>query len=147
MKEVYVNSLSIPGIERFAVGFDKMFDELSRTAGSLNGSNYPPYNIIRNTETTYTIEVAVAGFTESELDVELKNGELHVVGKKEGLTEDPAKYLHNGIAARNFIRTFALAENVEVQEAAVKNGILSVTLEHIIPESAKPKKIAITFQK
>ena len=78
MKEVYVNSLSIPGIERFAVGFDKMFDELSRTAGSLNGSNYPPYNIIRNTETTYTIEVAVAGFTESELDVELKNGELHV---------------------------------------------------------------------
>ena len=147
MKEVYVNSLSIPGIERFAVGFDKMFDELSRTDGSLNGSNYPPYNIIRNTETTYTIEVAVAGFTESELDVELKNGELHVVGKKEGLTEDPAKYLHNGIAARNFIRTFALAENVEVQEAAVKNGILSVTLEHIIPESAKPKKIAITFQK
>ncbi len=147
MKEVYVNSLNIPGIERFAVGFDKMFDELSRTAGSLNGSNYPPYNIIRNTETTYTIEVAVAGFTESELDVELKNGELHGVGKKEGLTEDPAKYLHNGIAARNFIRTFALAENVEVQEAAVKNGILSVTLEHIIPESAKPKKIAITFQK
>lgn len=147
MKEVYVNSLSIPGIERFAVGFDKMFDELSRTAGSLNGSNYPPYNIIRNTETTYTIEVAVAGFTESELDVELKNGELHVAGKKEGLTEDPAKYLHNGIAARNFIRTFALAENVEVQDAAVKNGILSVTLEHIIPESAKPKKIAITFQK
>ena len=147
MKEVYVNSLGIPGIHRFAVGFDRMFDELSRTAGTLNSSNYPPYNIIKHNETTYTIEVAVAGFDETELDVELKDGELHVKGEKTTGEPDGSDYLHNGIAARNFLRTFALAENVEVRGATVKNGILSVTLEHIIPESAKPKKIAITFQK
>jgi molecular chaperone IbpA len=147
MKQVYINSLDIPSIQRFAVGFDRMFDELSRTAGSLNASNYPPYNIIKESETIWKIEVAVAGFDESELDVEIVNNELVVTGAviKENKVE--AQYLHQGIAGRDFERTFALAENVEVKGAQVKNGILTVTLEHIVPESAKPKKIAITFQK
>ena len=147
MKQVYINTLDIPSIQRFAVGFDRMFDELSRTAGSLNASNYPPYNIIKESETIWKIEVAVAGFDESELDVEIVNNELVVTGAviKENKVE--AQYLHQGIAGRDFERTFALAENVEVKGASVKNGILTVTLEHIVPESAKPKKIAITFQK
>jgi molecular chaperone IbpA len=147
MKQVYVNSLDIPGISKFAVGFDRMFDELTKTAGSLNGTNYPPYNIIKSGENTYVIEVAVAGFEESELDVEVKDSELIVKGEKQSREEDGPEYLHQGIAYRNFLRTFALAENVEVQGASVKNGVLAVTLEHIVPESAKPKKIAITFQK
>jgi molecular chaperone IbpA len=147
MKEVYVNSLDIPSISRFAVGFDRLFNDLTRTAGSLNGTNYPPYNIIKSGETTYVIEVAVAGFAESELDVEVKDGELIIKGEKEGKDEQGPEYLHQGIAHRNFLRTFALAENVEVKGASVKNGILAITLEHIIPESAKPKKIAITFEK
>ena len=147
MKQVYINTLDIPSIQRFAVGFDRMFDELSRTAGTLNASNYPPYNIIKESETIWKIEVAVAGFDESELDVEIVNNELVVAGAviKENKVE--AQYLHQGIAGRDFERTFALAENVEVKGAQVKNGILTVTLEHIVPESAKPKKIAITFQK
>jgi molecular chaperone IbpA len=147
MKQVYINTLDIPSIQRFAVGFDRMFDELSRTAGTLNASNYPPYNIIKESETIWKIEVAVAGFDESELDVEIVNNELVVTGAviKENKVE--AQYLHQGIAGRDFERTFALAENVEVKGAQVKNGILTVTLEHIVPESAKPKKIAITFQK
>lgn len=147
MKQVYVNSLDIPSISRFAVGFDRMFDELTKTAGTLNSTNYPPYNIIKSGENTYVIEVAVAGFEESELDVEVKNGELIVKGEKQSREEDGPEYLHQGIAYRNFLRTFALAENVEVKGASVKNGVLAVTLEHIVPESAKPKKIAITFQK
>jgi molecular chaperone IbpA len=112
----------------------------------LNATNYPPYNIIKESETIWKIEVAVAGFDESELDVEIVNNELIVKGskEKEGVATN---YLHQGIGARDFERTFALAENVEVKGAAVKNGILTVTLEHIVPESAKPKKIAITFQK
>ena len=146
MKQVYVNSLDIPQLQRFAVGFDRMFDELARTAGTLNATNYPPYNIIKESETVYKIEVAVAGFEESELDVELVNGELIIRGETDK-TVTEAQYLHQGIAGRDFVRTFALAENVEVKGAAVKNGILTVTLEHIIPESAKPKKIAITCQK
>jgi len=145
MKQVYVNTLDIPSIQRFAVGFDRMFDELSRTAGSLNATNYPPYNIIKESETIYKIEVAVAGFEESELDVETVDNELVIKGNK--AIEANGEYLHQGIAGRDFVRTFALFENVEVKGADVKNGILTVTLEHIIPESAKPKKIAITFQK
>jgi molecular chaperone IbpA len=145
MKQVYVNTLDIPSIQRFAVGFDRMFDELSRTAGTLNATNYPPYNIIKESETIYKIEVAVAGFEESELDVETVDNELIIKGNK--AIEANGEYLHQGIAGRDFVRTFALFENVEVKGADVRNGILTVTLEHIIPESAKPKKIAITFQK
>ena len=145
MKQVYVNTLDIPSIQRFAVGFDRMFDELSRTAGTLNATNYPPYNIIKESETIYKIEVAVAGFEESELDVETVDNELVIKGNK--AIEANGEYLHQGIAGRDFVRTFALFENVEVKGADVRNGILTVTLEHIIPESAKPKKIAITFQK
>jgi len=145
MKQVYVNSLDIPQLQRFAVGFDRLFDDLARTAGTLNATNYPPYNIIKESETIYKIEVAVAGFEETELDVEVANNELVIRGNK--AIEAAAEYLHQGIAGRNFERTFALFENVEVKGADVKNGILTVTLEHIIPESAKPKKIAITFQK
>ena len=147
MKQVYINSLDIPSIQRIAVGFDRMFDELSRTAGSLNASNYPPYNIIKETETIWKIEVAVAGFDESELDVEIVNNELVVTGAVNKENKVETQYLHQGIAGRDFERTFALADNVEVKGASVKNGILTVTLEHILPESAKPKKIAITFQK
>ena len=79
MKQVYVNTLDIPSIQRFAVGFDRMFDELSRTAGTLNATNYPPYNIIKESETIYKIEVAVAGFEESELDVETVDNELVII--------------------------------------------------------------------
>ena len=147
MKQVYINSLDIPSIQRFAVGFDRMFDELSRTAGTLNASNYPPYNIIKETETIWKIEVAVAGFDESELDVEIVNNELVVTGAVNKENKAEQQYLHQGIAGRDFERTFALADNVEVKGASVKNGILTVTLEHTLPESAKPKKIAITFQK
>jgi molecular chaperone IbpA len=145
MKQVYINTLDIPSIQRFAVGFDRMFDDLSRTAGTLNASNYPPYNIIKESETIYKIEVAVAGFEETELDVETVDNELVIRSNK--VIEANCEYLHQGIAGRDFVRTFALFENVEVKGADVKNGILTVTLEHIIPESAKPKKIAITFQK
>jgi molecular chaperone IbpA len=147
MKQVYINTLDIPSIQRFAVGFDRMFDELSRTAGTLNASNYPPYNIIKESETIWKIEVAVAGFDESELDVEIINNELVVTGAVNKENKVETQYLHQGIAGRDFERTFALADNVEVKGASVKNGILTVTLEHIVPESAKPKKIAITFQK
>ena len=147
MKQVYVNSLDIPQIQRFAVGFDRMFDELARTAGSLNGTNYPPYNIVRIAENEYEIEVAVAGFTEDELDVEMQNGELFVRGESKATDTRVGNYLHQGIAGRDFVRTFALFENVEVKGASVRNGILTIKLEVFVPEHEKPKKIAITFEK
>jgi molecular chaperone IbpA len=135
-----------PDIRRFAVGFESIFINLNRTAGTLNATNYPPYNIVRYSETAYTVEIAVAGFAEDELDIEVVNHELVVHGASK-LVDDPnVEYIHRGIATRNFVRSFALAENVEVKGAVVKNGILTVMLEHIIPETAKPRKVAISFQ-
>lgn len=147
MKQHYITSFDIPTISRFAVGFDRMFDELQRTATSLNGTNYPPYNIVRTSETEYDIELAVAGFAEDELEVETQNGELHVRGLSNREEDRDGTYIHQGIASRNFVRTFALADNVEVKTATVKNGILTIRLNVVVPESEKPKKIAITFHK
>jgi molecular chaperone IbpA len=136
-----------PDITRFAVGFDRMFDELARTAGSLSASNYPPYNIVHTAEHEYDIEIAVAGFDEDELDIELQNGELTVRGESKSEVARAGNYLHQGIASRNFTRKFALADHVEIRGASVKNGIMTIKLEIIVPEHEKPKKIAITFEK
>ena len=141
------NMVEFPQITKFAVGFDRVFDELARTAGTLNAGNYPPYNIIRTAETEYDIEIAVAGFAEDELDIETQNGELIVKGESKSEADRVGNYIHQGIASRNFVRTFALADNVEIRGASVKNGILTIKLEVIVPEHEKPKKVAITFEK
>lgn len=146
MKQVYNATFDIPGINRFAVGFDRLFDELHRTASNVN-TNYPPYNIVKHSESNYSIEVAVAGFAEADLDVEVVDNELTIKGERHTDESKETVYLYQGIAARNFTRSFALAEHVEVKGATVKNGILTVDLEHKIPEAAKPKKVAITFTK
>jgi len=147
MKEHYITSFDISNLPRFAVGFDRMFAELARTQEKLNNTNYPPYNILRTAETEYAIEVAVAGFEEDELEVELVDGELIIRGESKSNTiENTGNYLHHGIAARNFVRTFALPDDAEVKNATVRNGILKVTVEIFIPQSTK-KSIAITFEK
>jgi molecular chaperone IbpA len=133
-------------IHRHAIGFDSLFDQLNRTfANSKTDGNYPPHNVLKVDDTHYVIEVAVAGFAESEIDVELKDNVLTVRGEQD--KKDEIEYLHKGISTRNFVRTFPLAEHIEVRGATVKNGILAIALEQVIPEEDKPKKIAITFAK
>lgn len=145
MKQVYNATFDIPGINRYAVGFDRLFSELQRSATNSN-PNYPPYNIVRHSDTNYSIEVAVAGFAEEDLNVEIvDNNILTINGDRHNVETTETEYLHQGIAARNFIRSFTLAEHVEVKAATVKNGILTVNLEHTIPEAAKPRKVAISF--
>ena len=147
MKQHYVTTFDIANLPRFAIGFDRIFEELARTQEKMNNTNYPPYNIIRIAETEYAIEVAVAGFNEDELDVEEVDGELVIKGEtKPREVDHTGNYLHQGIAARNFTRTFALPDDAEVTNATVKNGILTVNVEVYIPESTK-KKIAIAFEK
>jgi molecular chaperone IbpA len=120
---------------------------MNRTFANSRGSdNYPPYNIAQLDDTHYIIEVAVAGFAEKEIDVELKDQHLVVKGTKEK-KESEIKYAHKGISNRNFERDFTLADNVQVKGATVQNGILAIALEVIVPEEQKPKKIEITFQK
>lgn len=149
MTQYSIHTIDLPSLARHAIGFDRMFDELNRTfANSRGGDNYPPHNVIQLDDTHFVVEVAVAGFAESELDVELKDNVLVVKGEREKVEgETTPKYLHKGISARNFTRNFPLAENVEVRGATVKNGVLAIALELVIPEEQKPKKIAITYTK
>lgn len=148
MTNLSLRSLDIPSIHKFAVGFDNMFDEIMRTTAQT--TNYPPYNVVKHGEDKFSIELAVAGFREGDIDVTVENNQLSIKGEKAiGLTEEESKteYLHRGISARNFIRTWTLADHVEVTGATVQDGILTVSLERIVPEEKKPKKIAINFAK
>ena len=148
MTNFTIRTLDLPSLHRHAIGFDRMFEELNRTFANSKADNYPPHNVVQLDDTHFVVEVAVAGFKESEIDVELKDGVLTVKGEKVKLDEEPkVEYLHKGISARNFSRNFPLAENVEVRGATVENGILAVALELVVPEEKKPKKIAITYKK
>lgn len=146
MKEHYIASFDIAALPRFAVGFDHILEELVRTQEKLSNGNYPPYNIVRLAETEYAFEIAVAGFEETELDVEVVDGELVIKGESNTIDQHEGNYLHRGLARRNFVRTFALAENTQVKGATVRNGILTITVEIFLPQS-KVEKVAITFEK
>jgi HSP20 family molecular chaperone IbpA len=147
MTQFTLNTLDLPALHRHAIGFDRVFDELNRTfAASRSDGTYPPYNISKLDDTHYVVEVAVAGFRENELDVELKEGVLTVTGEQVKPENEP-QYLHKGISARNFTRTFTLAEHMEVRGATVTHGILAIALEHVIPEEKLARKIAISFKK
>jgi molecular chaperone IbpA len=124
---------------RSTVGFDHLFNMLDQAAEVGNG--YPPYNIERTDETHYRISVAVAGFAEKDITVEVKDGVLSVVGKREEAAKQ--SYLHQGIAGRAFERRFQLAEHVEVRAAKLENGLLHIDLERVVPEEKKPRRITI----
>ncbi len=148
MTQFNIRTLDLPSLHRSAIGFDRMFEELNRTFANSKQGNYPPHNIVQVNETNFVVEVAVAGFAESEINVELADNVLTVTGEKVKDAEKSAPtYLHQGISNRNFARDFTLADNVEVRGAVVENGILSVSLELVVPEEKKPKKIALTFKK
>jgi molecular chaperone IbpA len=122
---------------RSTVGFDHLIDLLE----SASEQGYPPYNIERSDENNYRVTVAVAGFAEKDLSVDVKDGVLTVSGRRE--TKDSATYLHQGIAGRAFERSFQLAEHVEVRGARLENGLLHVDLERVVPEEKKPRRITI----
>lgn len=127
----------------FFIGFDQLFNKLNTPSGQ---ANYPPYNLIKTDEDTYVIELAVAGFSEEDLDITLHDGVLTIKGDVKTKDAD-SKYLHRGIATRNFTRTFTLANTIEVMGAQVYNGMLQIRLQNIVPDAKKPKKIAIGYQK
>ena len=112
-----------------------------------SNSNYPPHNVIKTGEDAFTIEVAVAGFTEGEIDISLDKRQLSIVGERKREEDENYEYLHRGISKRDFKHVFTLAEHIEVRNASIQDGILSVYLERQVPEEAKPKSIAITYQK
>lgn len=128
---------------RTAIGFDRManmLDNISRTEQAQGG--YPPYNIELLDENEYRITMALAGFSSEEITIEAEQNTLKISGKKQDQIEGK-KFLHQGIAARNFERHFQLADHVRVESARLENGLLHVDLVREIPEAMKPRKIAI----
>jgi molecular chaperone IbpA len=140
-----MRSFDLSPLYRSTVGFDRMFNLLDTLGGVDNsGQTYPPYNIERTGENDYRVTMAVAGFSEDDLNVEVKEGTLTVKGDKKSEAEQKEEqYLYRGIAARAFERRFQLADHVEVKGATLENGLLHIDLVREIPETAKPRAIAI----
>ena len=131
---------------RSTIGFDRLLTLLDKASGADNSQTYPPYNIERTSENHYRITLAVAGFAESELNVETKEGVLTIRGAKDAQPKGDAEkleMLYQGIAARAFERRFHLADHVSAVKAAVENGLLHVELVREVPEAAKPRTISI----
>lgn len=148
MTNLTLRSFDIPSIHKFAVGFDSVFDEILRTTNQ--NSNYPPYNIVKHGEDKFVIELAIAGFADSEVDITVEKNQLVVKGEKQIELTDSTQtieYVHRGISARSFVRSWTLADYVEVSGAKMENGILSIALDRIVPEEQKPKRIKITYTK
>ncbi len=127
---------------RSSVGFDhlaRMLDE----ATTFETPTYPPYNIERVGEDEYLITVAIAGFTADDVNIEVKGGDLTITGKKNDKPEAKKDFLHQGIAGRNFQRSFQLADHVEVQSAELNAGLLQISLKRVVPEALKPRTITI----
>lgn len=129
---------------RSTIGFDRLFSLLDQAGGFESAPTYPPYNIERTGENAYRISVAVAGFSQPELSIEVKENTLTIRGEKQAQSEEKAgETLYQGIAARAFERIFQLADFVQVKGAALENGLLHVDLVREIPEAKKPRQIAI----
>jgi molecular chaperone IbpA len=140
-----LRSLDIPSIHKFGIGFESVLDELMRMNSGQTTTNYPPYNIIKCSENDFDIELALAGFTEGEIDIQIENRVLTITGSKIQDFNNSKEYLHHGISNRNFVREFTLAEHVEVKEATNANGILTLHLERKLPKEMQPKSIAIKY--
>ena len=146
-KTLTLRSFDLPALTKFGIGFDNMFDELMRVSAQQSSTNYPPYNIVQINDDEYMISLAVAGFGLDNLSVTKDKKFLIIEGKE--YQSDSEKivpnYLHKGISNRDFRREFQLADHVEISNAHLELGILSVYLKREVPEDAKPKTIAITY--
>jgi len=129
----------------FSVGFDDMFDHFDSMV-SMGSSNYPPYNIVKTDKNSYNIEIALAGFNKKDISVEVENGILTIESIKDKDTkevEDNDGILHKGISKRYFKKQFTIADDVKVNGAELKDGLLKVSMEKIIPEARKLRQITV----
>jgi molecular chaperone IbpA len=145
----FAKLFDMPSMDKLLVGYEPMFKRLEEAHESLTKAipNYPPYNIVKIDDNKYVIEMAVAGFGKSNLDIEIQDGTLVVSGQsqladmyEEGINNT---YIYKGIADRNFTRKFSIADSVEIKNADLINGMLKIWLENIIPDNKKPKKVDI----
>lgn len=132
---------------RHTVGFDRFDELLDATLRSDQANGYPPYDIIREGDNRYRVVMAVAGFARDEISVTVQENVLRITGKPVTERDERRTWLHRGIARRAFDRTFRLADHVEVEDAGLSDGLLTVALKRVIPESKKPREIPIDGHK
>ena len=138
-----MRTIDFSPLYRSVVGFDRLADLLD-SAASEAATGYPPYNIERTGDHQYRVEIAVAGFKPEELNIEARENTLTVQGKKAANDDSAKRYLHRGLAERNFERRFQLADHVVVTGAALADGLLSISLERQLPEALKQRRIEIS---
>ena len=132
---------SLAHLNRALIGFDRIFNDFENRHVSAN-TNYPPYNVLKHDDDHFEIEIAVAGFDREDVTVEVDQNQLIIKGQRTK-EEDIGKYIHRGLAARDFERVFTLMDHMEVGEAELTNGILSVKITRVVPEALKPRSITI----
>ena len=126
----------------YAVGFDRIFDNLSRyAADNVQSTGFPPYNIRKEGDYNYVIEMALAGFGKKDIEVEVADGTLSIRSVKENNEDDSTVY--RGISSRRFERKFTMADDIVVNDAKLENGMLLIDLERVVPEEKKPRLIAV----
>ena len=135
--------IDLSPLYRSTIGFDQLFQLLDQISGADSAPAYPPYNIERTAENAYRISLAVAGFAEKELAIEVKDQVLTLRGEKPSVSDEPRQILFQGIAGRSFERRFQLADHVHIVGAELEHGLLHIDLVREIPEAKKPKLIAI----
>jgi molecular chaperone IbpA len=138
-----MRTFDLAPLYRSTVGFDRLFSIFDQVAGHDGSPGYPPYNIERTGDNEYRITVAVAGFSEADVNIEAKESTLTIRGEKQATTEAKGEVLYQGIAARAFERVFQLADFVQVKGASLENGLLHVDLVREVPEAKKPRQIPI----
>jgi molecular chaperone IbpA len=133
-----IDTAALAQLSKALVGFDRYF-----SAPHHQNGNYPPHNIVKYSDDTYGIEVAVAGFTKEEVTVEVDQDQLTIRGIKNRGNDADVEYLHRGLAARDFEQTFTLAEYMEVRGAKVEHGMLQIDIQRIVPDALKPRQIEV----
>ena len=139
-----MRSFDLTPLYRTSVGFDRLASILDQvTAADVSQQTYPPYNIEKTGDDSYVLTMAVAGFSEADIEITAQDNTLTVSGKPQAQPEDGRKFLHRGIAGRAFERRFVLADHIQVQGADMENGLLHVSLKREVPEALKPRRIEI----
>jgi molecular chaperone IbpA len=130
-------------LNRALLGFDTLFNDFEHRFSNQINNNYPPYNILKHDDDTYEIEVAVTGFDKDEVVVEIDQNNLVVRGQRKEVELNEPTYLHRSLATRDFTRSWTLAEHMEVGEGRIKNGVLTIELKRVVPESLKPRVLKL----
>tara|TARA_Y100000389_G_scaffold75466_1_gene72100 strand:+ start:3904 stop:4338 length:435 start_codon:yes stop_codon:yes gene_type:complete len=131
-------------INAYSIGFDRMFDSLlGNHPNQTTPSSYPPYNIVKHDDDKFTIEIALAGFSRDEIEIECRENVLKIESKSRSEGSDEKEYLYKGISNKRFNKAFTLSDDVVVNDADMKDGILKINMERIIPEEKKPRSIKI----